>query len=86
MKPGVPGKPDPTVLKSILSGYNLDPDEVLYLGDSDVDMETALGAGVKACGALWGFRQRDELLASGAQGLFESPGKYMDYAINSIKK
>ena len=86
MKPGVPGKPDPLVLKNLLLGYNLLPDEVLYLGDSDVDMETARGAGVRACGALWGFRTKEELVRAGAQELFASPLDFLDYAMKLIEE
>lgn len=39
---------------------------MLYVGDSNVDMETAINAGVDSCGVLWGFRTEKELLDSGA--------------------
>lgn len=71
--PGVPRKPDPTSTQQILSMLNVQPDEVLYIGDSDVDMQTATAAGVTAIGALWGFRDRESLLAAGAEHIAEHP-------------
>lgn len=57
----VPRKPDPTVVHEILSLTATPPEEALYVGDSDVDMQTALSAGVTACAVTWGFRSRSEL-------------------------
>lgn len=60
---GVPTKPDPTVVHDILTETGVTPDEVMYVGDSDVDMQTARNAGVTAVGVTWGFRPRVELAA-----------------------
>lgn len=60
---GVPTKPDPTVVHDILTETGVMPDEVMYVGDSDVDMQTARNAGVTAVGVTWGFRPRAELAA-----------------------
>lgn len=70
---GVPRKPDPTSTRQILSMLSVQPDEVLYIGDSDIDMQTATAAGVTAVGALWGFRNRESLLAAGAEHIAERP-------------
>ena len=70
---GVPRKPDPTSTLEILTMLDVKPSEVLYVGDSDVDMHTAKAAGVTAVGALWGFRDRDSLLAAGADHIVERP-------------
>lgn len=58
---GVKVKPDPTIVQDILSIAQTTKEEVLYVGDSGVDMETAANAGVTACGVTWGFRPRAEL-------------------------
>lgn len=58
---GVPVKPDPTGVKSILQRLKARPEDTLYVGDSDVDMQTAHNAGLTACGVTWGFRSRQEL-------------------------
>lgn len=71
--PGIPRKPDPTSTNQILSMLSVQADEVLYIGDSDVDMQTAKAAGITAIGALWGFRDRESLMAAGAEHVVEHP-------------
>lgn len=58
---GINVKPDPTVVFDILDIAKVSKEEVLYVGDSGVDMQTAANAGVTACGVTWGFRPRTEL-------------------------
>lgn len=58
---GIPVKPDPTIVNDILQATGIAREEVLYVGDSGVDMQTALHAGVDAVGVAWGFRQHTEL-------------------------
>lgn len=58
---GVNVKPDPTIVFDILKIANIKKNDVLYVGDSGVDMQTAANAGVTACGVTWGFRPRAEL-------------------------
>ena len=58
---GISVKPDPTVVFDILKLAIVEKDEVLYIGDSGVDMQTAANAGVTACGVIWGFRPKSEL-------------------------
>jgi phosphoglycolate phosphatase len=49
------------------------PHEVLYVGDSGIDMQTARNAGFAAVGVLWGFRDREELVEHGARWLVATP-------------
>lgn len=58
---GVKVKPDPTIVFDILEVAKVTKEDVLYVGDSGVDMQTAANAGVTACGVTWGFRPRTEL-------------------------
>lgn len=58
---GVNVKPDPTIVEDILSIARIVKEDVLYVGDSGVDMQTAINAGVTSCGVTWGFRPRTEL-------------------------
>jgi phosphoglycolate phosphatase len=76
--PGVPKKPDCTVALKIARQLNLQPVEFLYLGDSGIDMQTAVAAGMYPVGALWGFRDEVELKKCGAQALIEKPTELLD--------
>lgn len=70
---GVPQKPDPSQAIGIAKGLGIDARDFLYLGDSGVDMQTARAAGMFPVGALWGFREREELIANGAEAIIASP-------------
>ena len=59
---GVPIKPHPQIVEDILTLVPVSKEEVIYIGDSGVDMQTALNAGVESIGVTWGFRPREELL------------------------
>ena len=72
-RPGLPHKPDPRGAAEIARGLGVAPSHVLYLGDTSTDMETAVAAGMFGVGALWGFRDRAELVAHGASAVVEHP-------------
>ncbi len=65
-QPGIAPKPAPDGLFPILEELGASPEETLYVGDSDVDIQTAYNAGMDSCGVLWGFRDADELTRAGA--------------------
>lgn len=71
-RPDVPLKPDPAVVEEILSVTGVAREEVLYVGDSGVDMLTAHAAGVRSVGVSWGFRKREELLDAQADRMVDS--------------
>ena len=70
---GVPLKPDPAGVNAIIGQAGVSRAEVLYFGDSGVDMETAKNAGVTGVGVLWGYRDEQELLSAGAARLITEP-------------
>jgi HAD hydrolase, family IA, variant 1 len=72
-RPGFPKKPNPVTPLEIASHLGVKPDEVAYLGDTSVDMETAVHAGFLPVGVLWGFRPEEELVKSGAKVLLKAP-------------
>jgi phosphoglycolate phosphatase len=67
-------KPDPTAAQQIAAELGVPPAQWLYLGDTNTDMRTAHNAGMYAVGVLWGFRERAELVESGAQCIVAVPG------------
>ena len=60
---GIPAKPDPSIINEIMTKAGVKQEDILYVGDSNVDMQTAHHAGVTAIGVAWGFRPRTELEA-----------------------
>jgi phosphoglycolate phosphatase len=79
--PGVPVKPDPTGVLSLLEELGASAGETLFVGDSDVDMKTAHNAGMTACGVTWGFRPRADLEAAGAEHLVDTPEELGAYIL-----
>lgn len=77
-KDGHPKKPDPYLVNLILERFNADKTQSLYVGDSNVDMETAKNAGLDSCGVLWGFRTKEELVQSGARYTVGSADELFD--------
>ena len=75
---GIAVKPDPAIVHDILKQAEVAPADVLYVGDSGVDMQTARNAGVEACGVTWGFRPRTELEA-------EQPAHIVDRAEDILR-
>lgn len=69
----VPLKPDPASALEVAKRLNIPPVDFLFLGDSAVDMKTAIAAGMYPVGVLWGFRPIEELQENGAQALIERP-------------
>ncbi|OPX44283.1 phosphoglycolate phosphatase [Ruminiclostridium hungatei] len=76
---GIPRKPDPAALAEAAAVMGVEPSEAIYLGDSGGDMVAAVRAGMYAAGALWGFREREELEAGGSQVLFEDPLQMVEF-------
>mgnify|MGYP002423763461 CR=1 FL=1 len=73
---GRPAKPNPAGVYALLSEMGAVPGpEAMLVGDSDVDVFTGKNAGLPVCGALWGFRGREELAAAGASLLAQSPAE-----------
>lgn len=70
---GIPLKPDPGGAIEVAALLGVAPQRILYVGDSGMDMQTAVAAGMTPLGVLWGFRSRKELLDAGAAALASVP-------------
>ncbi len=84
-KDGFPKKPDPYLVNYVIDRFDADKKDILYVGDSNVDMETAINAGVDSCGVLWGFRTKKELSDSGALYIADSPKELLDIILKNKK-
>ncbi len=69
----IPPKPDPGGAIQIAEQMDVPPEQILYLGDTDIDMKTAVAAGMFPVGALWGFRSLEELKNNGAKEVIDRP-------------
>ncbi len=68
-----PRKPDPTGALEIAEKLNIAPSDFLYLGDTAIDLQTSIAAGMFPVGVLWGFRTTEELQENGAKVLISQP-------------
>ena len=66
-------KPAPDTVEEALRQLGASRDGAVYIGDSDVDIETARNCNMPCISVLWGFRSRDFLIEHGAQRLVETP-------------
>ena len=64
---GVPAKPAPDIVFSIMKELDVQAGDTIIAGDSDVDVATAHNAGTECIGCVWGFRGYDELKRAGAE-------------------
>ena len=75
----IPVKPHPTIVFDILNKTGIDKKDVLYVGDSGVDMQTAQNAEVDAIGVTWGFRPRTELENFRPMGLIDKAEELLEF-------
>lgn len=72
---GVRRKPAPDMVLEAMRMLGCEADECIYVGDSDVDLDTAHAAGVECISVLWGFREKELLEAHGATHFAATPGE-----------
>ena len=74
---GTPPKPDPAGALEVAKRLNIPPADFLYIGDSGVDMKTAVASGMFPVGVLWGFRSMEELKDNGSLALIDRPSEIL---------
>lgn len=72
-------KPDPYSALEIIKSMELLKDEVLYIGDSKTDIQTAKNAGIDSLGVVWGFRGIEELEKYGATHIISEPYEILKF-------
>ncbi|MFT7244402.1 MAG: phosphoglycolate phosphatase [Candidatus Azotimanducaceae bacterium] len=69
----IPHKPDPAGAQQLIHQLGIPASETALIGDTAVDVETAITAGICSIGVLWGFRDREELEKAGAHYIVKTP-------------
>ena len=72
-------KPDPSCVWDLLLEMDLSPAEIIFIGDSEIDMETAVSAGCFPLGASWGYRSQETILSGGAKRIIQTPKELLDF-------
>lgn len=75
-------KPSPVNVYKAMEKLGVTADECIYIGDSEVDVQTSHNAGVKCISVTWGFRDREELIKAGAEIICDSCSEIMDIIVN----
>jgi len=81
---GFPKKPDPTVALQIAKECGTRPQEMLFVGDSAVDIRTGNAAGMATAGVSWGFRSVQELMENNADVIVNSPLELEQYVLSAF--
>ena len=74
---GVRKKPAPDTVNSVLAQLGIDRGDAVYVGDSEVDVETAKNADMDCVSADWGFRDRATLIRAGASKIISHPSEIL---------
>ena len=74
---GIRRKPAPDTVFAALRQLRVGKEGAVYVGDSDVDIQTAANAGLPCISVLWGFRDRDFLIQHGAKTFISAPSELL---------
>lgn len=78
MRPGVAPKPAPDALFALCTRMGINPEDAVYIGDSEVDVKTAQAAGMRLVAVTWGFRSREMLAKAGAKEMIDAPWELIE--------
>lgn len=82
---GVRKKPAPDTVLQALAALHMPAETAIYVGDSEVDIETAKNAGTQIISVSWGFKDRDFLVAHGAERIVDSAEELYQVLCESTK-
>lgn len=83
--PELEKKPSPDIAFKIMRELGVTADECIFVGDTNVDINTAKNAGIFSIGCLWGFRTREELENAGANLIAHNPDEIFQYILTTRK-
>ena len=72
-----PRKPAPDMLQKAMKAIGVE--KCIYVGDTEVDIKTAINADMDCAVVTWGFREKDELIAAGGKLFFDTAKELQDY-------
>ena len=76
---GIRRKPYPDSVNEVLRQFDVDRTQAVYVGDSEVDVQTAANAGMDVCMVGWGFRDEEFLKENGAEFVVHSPEEAWEF-------
>lgn len=82
MRDDVPRKPQPEGVYRVLEELGVGKEEAVYIGDSEVDVLTAINSGLDCIAVDWGFRDREVLVAAGAKIIASDMNSLLEYIVN----
>ncbi len=81
-RPSVARKPDPQAVREIMQFHQVPAQQTLFVGDSEIDIQTAQNAEIFSVGVAWGYRSPELLVAEGADLLIEQPSELLSFLRN----
>ncbi len=79
---GIRKKPAPDSLLAVMKDLGATKEETVYVGDSEVDIQTAKNAGVACISVTWGFKDREFLIENGATCLIDDPMEILEICLS----
>jgi len=80
---GVNKKPHPAGALAIAEFLQTQPENILFVGDSDVDIQTGNAAGMGTAGVSWGYRNVSELIENNAKVIVNNPSEIVEYVLST---
>lgn len=80
---GIPRKPAPDMNNIVLDYLEVNSNEAIYIGDSEVDIKTATNSNLKGIYVSWGFRDKEDLINHGAKLIVDTPDELL-FEVNRL--